>query len=122
MQRVSFNGEKGTVRYRGKLQHKVDNAKIKADEDWLGAEWDDSTKGKHNGTVEGFEYFKCEAKNSNPGSLIMAKKSQLGLEIIESLIRRYFKDHEVNEILRHKDDVINFLKERWEEQLQKVQK
>jgi Leucine-rich repeat (LRR) protein len=120
MSRVLFNGEKGTVRYRGKLLHKVDNSKIKADEDWLGVEWDLAQKGKHNGTVEGVEYFKCE-KQGNAGSLILAKKAELGQEILEALIRRYFKDHEVNEILKHKHDIINFLKDKWQKEKEKLQ-
>lgn len=120
MNRVLFNGEKGSVRYRGKLLHKVDNSKIKVDEDWLGVEWDLPEKGKHNGTVEGVEYFKCD-KDGNAGSLILAKKAELGQEILEALIRRYFKDHEVNEILKHKHDIINFLKEKWQKEIEKLQ-
>ncbi len=118
MNRVLFNGEKGLVRYRGKLLHKVENSKIKVDEDWLGVEWDLVEKGKHNGTVEGVEYFKCD-KEGNAGSLILAKKAELGQEILEALIRRYFKDHEVNEILKHKHDIISFLKEKWAKEKEK---
>lgn len=36
---------------------------------WIGVEWDDKTRGKHNGTVEGYEYFKTN-NNLNSGSLI----------------------------------------------------
>ena len=118
MNRVLFNGEKGTVRYQGKLIHKVDNSKIKVDEEWLGVEWDLAEKGKHNGVVEGVEYFKCE-KEGNAGSLVMAKKAEFGQEIVEALIRRYFRDHEVNEILRNKHDVVGFLKEKWEKEIER---
>lgn len=116
--RILFNGEKGTVKYRGKLQHKVDNAKVKVDEVWLGVEWDDETKGKHNGTVEGFKYF--EAKGEKAGSLVVSKKAEFGQEIIEALIRRYFKDHEVNEILKNKNDILNYLKAKWEQELERI--
>jgi dynactin complex subunit len=27
--------------------------------DWLGIEWDDATRGKHNGTHQGVPYFEC---------------------------------------------------------------
>lgn len=112
VQRIFFNGEKGYVRYKGKLLHKVDNAKIKADEEWVGVEWDDPSKGKHNGTVDGTVYFTC-ANNLNAGSLVLAKKATFGQEILEAIIRRYFKDHEVNEILKHKGDIVNYLREKW---------
>ena len=112
VERILFNGEKGYVRYRGKLLHKVDNTKIKADEEWIGVEWDDPTKGKHNGTVDGTVYFTC-TNNLNAGSLVLAKKATFGQEILEAIIRRYFRDHEVNEILKHKSDIVNYLREKW---------
>lgn len=118
MNRLVFNGEKGTVKYKGKLLHKVDNAKVKADEEWLGVEWDNKTKGKHNGTVEGVQYF--EASGEKAGSLVLAKKVEFGQDFLEALIRRYFRDHEVNEILKHKDDVVSYLKDKWEKQLGKM--
>jgi dynactin complex subunit len=27
---------------------------------WIGVEWDEKERGKHNGTVNGYEYFRCE--------------------------------------------------------------
>lgn len=117
MQRVIFNGEKGTVRYRGKLLHKVDPTKVKVDEEWLGVEWDDHSKGKHNGTVEGVVYFEAPAEKA--GSLVMAKKAEYGQDFLEALVRRYFKDHEVNEILKHKADIVTYLKDKWEKQMGK---
>lgn len=118
MDRILFNGEKATVKYRGRLQHKVDNAKIKADEDWLGVEWDKKDKGKHDGTVDGFQYF--EASGPKAGSLVLAKKAEFGQEIVEALVRRYFRDHEVNEILKHKEDIVDYLKGKWEKQAEKL--
>lgn len=116
--RILFNGEKGTVKYRGKLQHKVDSSKIKVDEEWLGVEWDNKDKGKHDGTVDGFKYFEASAPKA--GSLVLAKKAEFGQEVVEALVRRYFKDHEVNEILRHKEDIVQFLKDKWEKNSEKL--
>jgi len=50
-QRVSYNGELCTIRYVGG----VEGTKGK----WLGVEWDDATRGKHNGEAGGKRYFEC---------------------------------------------------------------
>ena len=52
-QRVSFKSHRCTVRYIGKVEG-ADPDKI-----WLGVEWDDQTRGKHNGEYLGQRYFKC---------------------------------------------------------------
>ena len=51
-QRLSTKGERYTVRYVGPVKGKAGQ--------WLGVEWDDPTRGKHFGTHDGVEYFKCE--------------------------------------------------------------
>lgn len=116
--RVSFNGQKGTVLYEGPLTHPVDNPKINVNDTWLGVQWDETGTGKHDGTVGGVTYFTPqgveEGEAQKVGSLILKKKAQVGVDFIEGLIRRYFKDHEVAEILKHKDNIVTFLKEKWE--------
>jgi len=52
-QRVSFKNHRCTVQYIGKVEG-ADPDKI-----WLGVEWDDPTRGKHNGEYLGQRYFKC---------------------------------------------------------------
>lgn len=51
-ERLSLKGETCTVRYVGCVAGKSG--------DWLGVEWDDPQRGKHNGTHEGEKYFECE--------------------------------------------------------------
>lgn len=51
-QRLSVRGERCTVRFVGSLRDKPG--------DWLGVEWDDGTKGKHNGSYGGTQYFSCK--------------------------------------------------------------
>ena len=51
--RLSYDGSLCTVRYFGSV------AKTKGD--WIGLEWDDPLRGKHNGSHQGVEYFKCES-------------------------------------------------------------
>lgn len=49
--RISYNGHLGTVNYVGP----VDNTQGI----WLGVEWDDPSRGKHNGSKDGKQYFTC---------------------------------------------------------------
>lgn len=51
-QRLSFQGDRCTVRYVGSIEGK--------DGLWLGVEWDDARKGKHDGTLSGHRFFYCE--------------------------------------------------------------
>ncbi|MCJ1284726.1 hypothetical protein MMC26_004062 [Xylographa opegraphella] len=49
--RISLGGDLGTVRYVGNV--------VGTQHDWLGIEWDDPTRGKHNGTYNDHLYFQC---------------------------------------------------------------
>ncbi|MCJ1420890.1 hypothetical protein MMC32_007249 [Xylographa parallela] len=49
--RISLAGDLGTVRYVGNV--------VGTQHDWLGIEWDDPTRGKHDGVYNGHVYFKC---------------------------------------------------------------
>jgi dynactin complex subunit len=52
--RLSYAGARCTVRYIGQVQG--------TNGDWLGVEWDDPTKGKHDGSHNGVKYFDCTWK------------------------------------------------------------
>lgn len=49
--RLSLSGNNGTVRFVGE----VDNTSGV----WLGIEWDDPNRGKHDGLKDGKRYFSC---------------------------------------------------------------
>lgn len=53
--RLSFNGDLCTVRYVGQVQGTKG--------EWLGVEWDDPTRGKHDGSHAGVRYFECMASS-----------------------------------------------------------
>ena len=40
---------------------------------WVGVEWDDASRGKHDGSTGGVKYFSCES-GDNAGSFIRAEK------------------------------------------------
>lgn len=50
-QRLSLKKQTCTVRYIGSVADKQG--------EWLGVEWDDPARGKHNGTHDGVSYFQC---------------------------------------------------------------
>ena len=50
-QRVSYSGALCTVRYIGEVQGTKGQ--------WIGVEWDDPARGKHDGSHEGVKYFDC---------------------------------------------------------------
>jgi tubulin-specific chaperone E len=60
-QRLSYNGVLCTVRYIGNV------AGTKGT--WLGVEWDNPSRGKHNGSYQGVKYFSCTETNP-PSSLL----------------------------------------------------
>lgn len=52
-QRLSLKGQLCTVRYIGPVADKPGT--------WLGVEWDDPERGKHDGTHNGVKYFECKS-------------------------------------------------------------
>jgi tubulin-specific chaperone E len=60
-QRVSFQSALCTVRYIGAVES--------TDKIWLGVEWDDPTRGKHNGELKGVRYFECESPDPSSSDL-----------------------------------------------------
>ncbi|SJX61462.1 related to PAC2-microtubule effector required for tubulin heterodimer formation [Sporisorium reilianum f. sp. reilianum] len=66
--RISLGPHKGTIRYRGPVPP--------SNGEWLGIEWDDPTRGKHDGTsADGTRYFHVRIPGS--GSFIRPTSSKL---------------------------------------------
>src|SRR4051794_35383511 len=66
-QRLSFDGALCTVRYYGTLPGTKGI--------WLGVEWDDVGRGKHDGTYEGRRYFHCLSSAPKSGSFIRPSRT-----------------------------------------------
>ncbi|XP_015429023.1 PREDICTED: tubulin-specific chaperone E [Dufourea novaeangliae] len=77
--RIECDGHRGTLKYVGP----VGNTKGQ----WLGIDWDDCTRGKHNGTYEGVEYFK--ARHPTSGSFIRPGKAKFGISCPQAIKIRY---------------------------------
>ncbi|XP_071079244.1 tubulin-specific chaperone E-like [Haliotis cracherodii] len=77
--RILGDGSFGTVKYIGQV------APTKGI--WLGVDWDEPDRGKHNGTHEGKRYF--ETRNPKSGSFLRPKKAEFGVSCFEALRDRY---------------------------------
>lgn len=82
--RIVCNGEYGTVLYVGK----VDSTQGI----WLGVEWDNPERGKHDGSYNGVNYFKTN--NPNSGSFIRPAKANLGRPCPDAILERYCNKNE----------------------------
>uniref|UniRef100_H0WW96 Tubulin-specific chaperone E n=2 Tax=Otolemur garnettii TaxID=30611 RepID=H0WW96_OTOGA len=78
-QRVEVNGEYATVRFLG-LVPPVAGC-------WLGVEWDNPERGKHDGSHKGTAYFKCS--HPTGGSFIRPNKVNFGIDFLTAVKNRY---------------------------------
>ncbi|KAG6804431.1 tubulin-specific chaperone E isoform X2 [Apis mellifera caucasica] len=77
--RIECDGHQGTLKYIGPVGETKGL--------WLGIDWDDPTRGKHNGTYEGIKYFKARYPTS--GSFIRPGKARFGISCPEAIKIRY---------------------------------
>ncbi|KAM9490668.1 LOW QUALITY PROTEIN: tubulin-specific chaperone E [Salvelinus alpinus] len=80
-------GERGTVRFVGTVPPTAGL--------WLGVEWDNPDRGKHNGSHEGGHYFTC--RHPKGGSFVRPKKASFGVDYLTAIRRRY--EMEVQQVL-----------------------
>ncbi|XP_029787412.1 tubulin-specific chaperone E isoform X2 [Suricata suricatta] len=77
--RVEVNGEHATVRFSGVVPPVAGL--------WLGVEWDNPARGKHDGSHEGTVYFKC--RHPTGGSFIRPNKVNFGVDFLTAVKNRY---------------------------------
>uniref|UniRef100_A0A2K6C6X9 Tubulin-specific chaperone E n=1 Tax=Macaca nemestrina TaxID=9545 RepID=A0A2K6C6X9_MACNE len=77
--RVEVNGEHATVRFAGVVPPVAGP--------WLGVEWDNPERGKHDGSHEGTVYFKC--RHPTGGSFIRPNKVNFGTDFLTAIKNRY---------------------------------
>ncbi|KAG8444516.1 hypothetical protein GDO86_009614 [Hymenochirus boettgeri] len=88
--RIICDGEFGTVHYVGNVPPTPGL--------WLGIEWDNPVRGKHDGTHEGTKYFTCS--HPTGGSFIRPKKANFGVDFVTALRKRYGLKIDQNEELK----------------------
>ncbi|VDK52485.1 unnamed protein product, partial [Cylicostephanus goldi] len=84
--RVLVNGHAAVVRYVGSV---VDHPGV-----WVGVEWDDPNRGKHDGMVNGVRYFTTSTPKG--GSLVKIQNVCTGVDILTAIQKRYADDVDEN--------------------------
>ena len=81
--RLQIDKQFATVRYVGEVAGQEGI--------WVGVEWDDASRGKHNGIYKGKNYFKCLGDRTS-GSFVRQNKllpvADLGVALTEALASR----------------------------------
>ncbi|KAI3640966.1 hypothetical protein MIR68_001844 [Amoeboaphelidium protococcarum] len=86
--RFEHHGYLGTVKYYGKLHPR------QGEQLWFGVEWDDLSRGKHNGNVDGVQYFQC--KQNGAGSFIKASVNlDFGRDFQEAYQEKYLQSFHI---------------------------
>ncbi|CAG8530518.1 4923_t:CDS:10 [Paraglomus occultum] len=81
--RIQVEDQLATVRYVGPVPPTKG--------EWLGVEWDNVSRGKHDGVHEGVRYFTCSTPNS--GSFIrFSPKTTTGRSFLSALMNKYIDD------------------------------
>jgi len=78
------DGARGVVRWIGQV--------LGRDGAWLGVEWDDRARGKHDGALDGVRYFSCENAShvsSNAASFVRGHKIRPSLTFVEAFRAKY---------------------------------
>jgi hypothetical protein len=77
--RVLVLGDKATVRYVGSVAGQEGM--------WIGLEWDNASRGKHDGSTGGTRYF--QTRSPAAGSFVRQEKVNFGCSVGEALEARY---------------------------------
>ncbi|PAA62476.1 hypothetical protein BOX15_Mlig014713g7, partial [Macrostomum lignano] len=77
--RIELDGHFGIVKYIGPVGSSRDT--------WLGIDWDEPERGRHNGTHNGVQYFK--AAQATSASFVKASRVNAGIGLLEGIIQRY---------------------------------
>ncbi|VDL84634.1 unnamed protein product [Nippostrongylus brasiliensis] len=95
--RVSVNGHAATVRYIGDVSGHPGQ--------WVGVEWDDPNRGKHDGVVGDVRYF--STRSPKGGSLVKIENVKAGVDLLTAVLNRYADDIDENlGVVSHKTVVL----------------
>ncbi|KAK8125694.1 Thioesterase/thiol ester dehydrase-isomerase [Apiospora kogelbergensis] len=80
--RLSYDGAVCTVRYIGEVVGTTGN--------WIGVEWDDASRGKHNGSHKEQRYFTCKSKSPTAASFVRpTRTAEAPRSFVKALKEKY---------------------------------
>lgn len=92
-QRLIFDGALCTIRYIGPVEG--------TSGEWLGVEWDDHSRGKHNGSHKGKQIFNCLSPSDTAASFVRpARKPDDTRTVLEAIRYKYEQTTQTNGSLR----------------------
>lgn len=56
--------------------------------EWIGIDWDDPARGKHDGSVDSVRYFETK-DGEKSGSFVPAERFRSGMDLVTALVSRY---------------------------------
>ncbi|CAG9538370.1 unnamed protein product [Cercopithifilaria johnstoni] len=100
--RVEVGGDRGTISYIGTIEG--------YDGEWIGIDWDNPERGKHDGSVKGRRYF--QANSAKSGSFIRSNAINEGKNVLEEMTNKYinYKQYDTVKFGSKNVDLVNMAK------------
>ncbi|CAK5081267.1 unnamed protein product [Meloidogyne enterolobii] len=86
--RVMLKEAKGVIKYCGEVEGTTGS--------WIGVDWDNKERGKHNGSFNGKQYFEALSKTS--GSFVREKDLEFGTDLLDEINEKYASNSKMDEI------------------------
>ncbi|KAI2462824.1 RNI-like protein [Annulohypoxylon bovei var. microspora] len=96
--RLSYDGASCTVRYIGEVNGTPGS--------WLGVEWDDPSRGKHDGSNKGVRYFTCRSKSPNAASFVRpTRRAEKPESFVAAVTKKYAGELEKTVVIKFSNKV-----------------
>ncbi|KAG8674478.1 hypothetical protein FPOAC2_00501 [Fusarium poae] len=114
-QRISYDGALCTVRYVGEVAGTTGT--------WLGVEWDDSARGKHDGCHKGVRYFTCKSKFPTAASFVRpSRPADPPRHFLAAVNHKYASEYMLPDGRRAAEEIIFFGKRAEEVGFEKIRR
>ncbi|KAI6770112.1 hypothetical protein HG530_004741 [Fusarium avenaceum] len=114
-QRVSYDGALCTVRFVGEVAGTSGT--------WLGVEWDDSARGKHDGCHKGVRYFTCKSKFPTAASFVRpSRPADPPRHFLAAVNHKYASEYTLPDGRRAAEEIVFFGKRAEEVGFEKIRR
>ncbi|KAF4470322.1 hypothetical protein FALBO_2770 [Fusarium albosuccineum] len=114
-QRISYDGALCTVRFVGEVAGTTGT--------WLGVEWDDPARGKHDGCHKGVRYFACKSRSPTSASFVRpSRPADPPRHFLAAVNQKYASEYTLPDGRRAAEEIIFFGKRAEEVGFEKIRK